>query len=221
MERYSVKLTGTTGCLMHQDNLSWSEQIKKWQMNPDNKKFSVAGDDRSPAWTWVGSLYMDAGKVCIPADNLQTLVREGGSRVMTGRGKETLKKRAAAGIVVDQAAWPLMGSKGLIDVAPILALVEAQDMDFSKYEAVARDLGFELFVKRARIGTSKHVRVRPRFDVWSAEGTLTVTDEAISESLLKSILVEAGERSGIGDWRPSSPSRPGPWGKFQFELKRI
>lgn len=39
------------------------------------------------------------------------------------------------------------------------------------------------------------------------EGTLTLGD-------IKSILDNAGLRAGLGDWRPSSPKKPGPYGVF-------
>ena len=41
-------------------------------------------------------------------------------------------------------------------------------------QAAAAEHGFMLYVKGAKIGQSKHVRVRPRFDRWSATGTINV-----------------------------------------------
>jgi len=219
--QYAVKIIGQNPCLMHNDNLSWSEQLKKWQIDPDNQAESVKGDDRSPAWTWVGSLYVEGGKVVVPADNCMTMLREGGSRVPTGKRGGTYKKQTCSGLVVDQSSWPLVGPKGEISVAPIMELVNRHEKDFSKYEQLALDLGFSLFVKRARIGQAKHVRVRPRFDVWSAQGTCTVLDETITDKVFEAIWREAGERSGFGDWRPSSPQRPGPFGKFKCEITKI
>jgi hypothetical protein len=63
--------------------------------------------------------------------------------------------------------------------------------------------------------------VRPRFSRWSCSGTITVLDEMITEDVLRNILVFAGRYSGIGDWRPSAPKSPGPWGKFSVELKEV
>ena len=77
--RYSVTLVGETPLLMHQDNLAWEDVMAQWRKDPANKKASVAGDDRSPAFRWIGNLYTDNGVVSIPSDNLMTLLREGGS----------------------------------------------------------------------------------------------------------------------------------------------
>ena len=81
-------------------------------------------------------------------------------------------------------------------------------------------LGFELFVKRAKIGKAKHVRVRPMFRNWEAEGTLTVLDEEASglkHANLQRILDLAGAMVGLGDWRPSSPT-PGCYGRFTAQV---
>jgi hypothetical protein len=81
-------------------------------------------------------------------------------------------------------------------------------------------MGFELFVKRAKIGTSKHVRVRPRFEQWAATGTITVMDPQLSTDTLQTILTYSGARAGIGDWRPGSPT-PGQFGMFTATIDQI
>lgn len=214
---FSVKITGETPLLMHHDNLSWSDTIRKWSTVPANKKNGVAGDDRSPAWRWIGNIYTNNGLVCIPADNLMTLLREGGSKCPTGKGQGTFKRQTQSGLVVNEAAWTLIGSKGEIPTEQITELIDNDN--FEEHEQRAVDLGFSLFVKRAKIGNAKHVRVRPRFDVWSAAGTITVFDETITRDTLQMILTHAGNYAGVGDWRPSSPKSPGPWGKFTAEIK--
>jgi hypothetical protein len=80
--------------------------------------------------------------------------------------------------------------------------------------------GFSLFVKRARIGSSKHVRVRPRFDVWTASGTITVLDDTLTPAVMQALLDVSGRLVGLGDWRPSSPAS-GRYGIFTAELSAI
>jgi hypothetical protein len=157
---YTVTITGESPLLMHYDNLSWAEVMKTWAMDPGNKAGSVAGDDRSPAFRWIGCLYVDAGKIVIPSDNLMTVLREGGKRCPTGKGQTTFKSQTQSGIVVDQIAWPLVVSNGkTIPYSAIEALTK--EPDFAEHEKLCKSLGFELFTKRAKIGTAKHVRVRP------------------------------------------------------------
>ena len=210
---YRVTITGETPLLMHNDNLSWADAMSKWGKDPATRAGSVAGDDRTPAWRWIGNLYVDGGKVCIPSDNLMTVLREGGAKCPTGKKGATFKRQTQSGLVVDQAAWPLVVDGGrMIDFATIKAMID--NAEFSEHEALAESLGFALFVKRARIGQAKHVRVRPRFDIWSASGSITVVDPDITRDTLRNILTFAGVYAGVGDWRPSSPKSPGSFGKF-------
>lgn len=214
---YKVTLTGQTPLLLHHDNLSWAESMKLWTTDPANRESSVAGDDRTPAWRWIGNLYVEGGVVVIPSDNLMTMMREGGKRCMTGRGQQTFKSQTQSGLVVDQSGWSIITStKSPIPYKPFRDLIN--NTDFAAHEAAAESHGFALFVKRAKIGAAKHVRVRPRFDTWSASGSVTVLDENITRSVFENILTFAGTYAGIGDWRPSSPKSPGPFGKFTAEI---
>lgn len=217
--RYEVTIKGVSPLLMHNDNLQWSDVMDQWKKDPANKKDGKAGDDRSPAWRWIGNLYTDSGMVCIPSDNLMTMLREGGARCPTGKGQKTFKAQTQSGIVVDQIAWPIVGPMGPIKYGPITELIN--NADFQKHELTAEALGFNLFVKRAKIGMAKHIRVRPRFDEWQATGTLTVFDDQITTDVLCDIITVAGAYCGLGDWRPSSPKSPGSFGKFTAEVKEI
>lgn len=215
--QYLVTIQGQTPLLMHSDNLDWSGLIQKWEREPSNKKYSTPGDDRTPAWRWIGNLYVNSNCVCMPSDNLMTMMREGGAKCPTGKKGATFKRQTQSGLVVDQVAWPLVSAKGGIPYEPIRALID--NADFEQHETTAADLGFMLFVKRAKIGTAKHVRVRPRFDSWSTAGTITVLDDTITKDVLQNILDSAGMYCGLGDWRPSSPKSPGAFGKFTVTVK--
>ena len=204
---------------MHHDNLSWCEVMKKWASDPGNRSGSVAGDDRSPAWRWIGNLYAEGGLIVMPSDNLMTVLREGGKRCPTGKGQSTFKAQTQSGIVVDQSSWPILVAGKQIKYATLEKLIN--DADFAAHEKAVEALGFSLFVKRAKIGAAKHVRVRPRFDSWACQGTVTVFDEMITTVTLQNILTFAGNYAGIGDWRPSSPKSPGSFGKFTVELKEV
>lgn len=215
--RYSVTLTGQSPLLMHHDNLAWAEMMKKWGKDPANRAESVAGDDRSPAWRWIGCLYHDKGLIALPSDNLMTVLREGGAKCPTGKGSKTYKAQTQSGLIVDQSAWPLIVRGKEIPLEPFMGLID--NPDFEAHEQMASAHGFELFAKRAKIGQAKHVRVRPRFDDWAASGSISVSDDAITAEVLLDILRFAGTYSGIGDWRPSSSKSPGSFGKFIVTVK--
>jgi hypothetical protein len=218
MDTYSVRLFGETPLLMHWDNLDWAETMATWARDPAAKKSSVAGDDRSPAWRWLGYLYHESGLVVLPADNLMTVLREGGAKVPTGKKGATFKRQTQSGLLVNESAWPLTVEGKELPVARLMSMT--MEEDFEKQKEAAVSAGFALFVKRARIGNAKHVRVRPRFDSWAVSGTISVLDDSITRDTLETILTYAGVQCGVGDWRPSSPKSPGPFGRFKAEVKR-
>lgn len=221
MQQYQLTLIGLNPLLMHRDNIAFAEEIEAWRRDPANKELSTRGDDRSPAWTWLGYVYHDTKRFGIDADNLMTMLREGGSKV-ANKGKETYKKQTQSGIMLDRQQLDLLVGGDPIEVAPFTELVG--NVDFLVHMETAKQYGFELNVKRVRIGGAKHVRVRPMFRNWSAIGTFTVIDEelsGLSEPVLQKILSQAGALCGLGDWRPSSPKSSGTFGTFLTELKKL
>lgn len=221
MEQYNITLNGLTPLLMHNDNLGFAEKIQAWQRAPENKEFSISGDDRSPAWTWLGYTYHDGEVLGVPSDNLMTMLREGGAKVLSGKGKETYKKQTQAGIMIDQQQWTLYVGGKEIPVASLQKNLIGNN-NFMDHLGLAEKYGFELLVKRAKIGRAKHIRVRPLFRRWCLVGSLTVIDyetSGISEDVLRIVMNQAGALCGLCDWRPSSPNS-GTFGKFAPVIKR-
>ena len=215
-KRYQVRLIGETPLLMHKDNISFGEKVRAWSKDPNNKKISVAGDDRTPAWTWLGYCYHDNKQLTVDADNLMSVLRDGGKKCPAPTGKGSMKSLTQSGIMVNEIGWPLL-IKGTPLAWKDFAALE-NETDFAAHEQFAVDHGFELFVKRAKIGAAKHVRVRPRFDQWEAVGSLTVLDSQITKQVLEMVLKFAGVYCGLGDWRPSSQQSPGQFGRFSVEI---
>lgn len=217
LNSYRVTLTGKMPLIHHYDNIAWSDAMGKWKDDPKNKKDSKAGDDRSPAWRWLGALYHDGKVVAIPQDNIMRCLMEGGAMVPVPGGKngKTFKAQSQSGLLLQELYWPMRVRRGEkateIAVAPILEL--KNEKDFERHQTVVARLGFELFLKRAKIGSTKHVRVRPMFHDWSASGTIVVMDSQITPTALVDILACAGTYKGLGDWRPSGRT-PGIYGTF-------
>jgi len=221
MQTYEITITGLSDLLFHADNIEWSDLMRRWRDDPANKSRSVSGDDRSPSCTWIGNLYHDGKHVSIPSDNIMRCLMEGGAQVPVPGGKngKTFKAQTQSGMLVVEEYWPLRVSGKLIPIGDIQKLVKVED-DFQVHVEAARNAGFALLVKRAKIGSAKHVRVRPRFSGWSASGTLQVWDDQLKISALRDILRLAGANKGIGDWRPSSRT-PGPFGRFEATITEI
>lgn len=217
---YEFTLTGKSPLLMHSDNIEGASLIKAWQKNEKNKPLSVAGDDRSPAWTWQTYLYTSENQIVIDNAAVMVSLRSAGAQkaIPTGKNGKTFKDATQYGIIPESESFPLLVGGKSVSTKRITELWG--DTDYEKHEKLAKSLGFELFAKRAKIGQSKHIRVRPRFNEWSVRGRVFVTEAAITEEVFTDLLTIAGDRAGIGDWRPSSKT-PGPYGRFDVKVERI
>lgn len=218
IRNYLVTIVGSTDLLMHQDNIEWADEMEAWKNDPANKKLSKAGDDRTPAWRWLGCLYHDGTRIALPCDNLQSAMMGGGALVPVPGGKsgKTFKAQSQSGMYPVEQHWPLRVRGREITMAELDPLRD--EPRFGLHIARARELGFSLFVKRAKIGMTKHVRVRPRFAEWKASGTICVIDDQITQTVLEQILQYAGTYKGIGDWRPGGKT-PGRFGMFTAKVQ--
>lgn len=210
------KLRGLTALLMHADDVEQADLLTEWRQDPDNKGVSKAGDDRSPAWTWQTYLYRsEEGKIAWPSANLMVCLRQAATQIVMKKQK-TFKEASQAGIWPSKEYFSFLCQGKEIGMDKIQAMT---DLPFAQQVQRCRDLGFTLFTKRARVGTSKHVRVRPRFDNWSVVGTLEVQDSIpeLTTQVIEQFFTLAG-RIGLGDWRTGCKT-PGPYGRFISELK--
>jgi hypothetical protein len=217
MRSYRVQLESVTPLLMHRDNLEFKTLVERWQRDPANRDKSIPGDDRSPAWNWIGSLYHDGKAVALPTDCVMASCMGAGTEVKAPRGRKSLKAQTQSGMAFAEPflAFTVNGGQA-IDMKALESL--HRDEDFEQHLLRVRELGFALDIRRARIGTSKHVRVRPVFDTWHAAGTLNVWDDTLTQDVLETVLYLAGDKYGLLEWRPSG-RRPGPFGRFRAEIK--
>jgi hypothetical protein len=220
LKKYQITITGTQPLLHHADSIEWADQMTAWKDDKDNKKASKAGDDRSPAWRWLGALYHDKTQIVMPAANIMRCLMEGGAMVPIAGGKngKTFKAQTQSGILPLAIEWPLIIGSKVVPVAKILKLQD--EKDFAKHKKIVEDHGFALFVKRARIGSAKHVRVRPKFEQWAVVCGLAVSDEQITIEVLRDILEMGGTYKGLGDWRPGGKT-PGSHGMFKAKVTEL
>lgn len=220
MKTYEITLQGKTPMLHHADDIDWADKMEAWKNDPASKKGSKAGDDRSPAFRWIGSLYHDGDVIGIPNDNLMAAFMGGGAMVPVPGGKsgKTFKAQTQSGMLVVGTHWPMLigESKKTVPISAVHSLLT--EKDFAKHRTHIETLGFSLYLKRAKIGQSKHVRVRPLFSPWSASGHISVWDEQITLAVLRDVCSYAGNYKGLGDWRPGSKT-PGSYGMFAATVK--
>jgi len=217
--RYQFTLTGVSDLIMHQDSVEWADTVQEWRLSPNNplKKGENKGDDRRPAWTWLGYMYHDNTSIALPSSYIVGVLKKAGARISAG-GNKTFKEKSVSGIFVEDEFIKFFVDGKQIPVKELLELIH--EPSFNEHVKTVREHGFELFTKRVPIKASKNVRVRPRFTNWSASGILEVTTDAITTEILSQLFTLAG-RIGIGDWRPGSPISPGPYGMFDTILKLL
>lgn len=219
MRTYNVTITGKTPLLMHYDNIEWADFMDEWKDNPANKKDSKAGDDRTPSWRWLGCVYHDGNVLGIPSANIMRSLMEGGAMVPVPGGKsgKTFKAQTQSGMMSVAPFWPLTIGKATVAWSDVEAAKDIKK--FADHKTLAAELGFSLLVKRAKVGTSKHIRVRPQFAPgWVASGQLAVWDDQLDDRALTQIFEYAGQYKGLGDWRPGGKT-PGPYGMFEATIK--
>src|SRR3990167_7093581 len=150
IRKYEITLTGKTPFLMHQDSIQWSDDMEQWKLDPKNKKFSKAGDDRTPAYRWIGYLYHDMKVVALPQDMIMRCIMEGGALILVSGGKnnKTFKAQTQSGMMCETPFLSFFtGGKQIqmTDIHPLMG-----ELDFKVHEEAAEDLGFSLWAKRAR-----------------------------------------------------------------------
>lgn len=236
MTKYQFKLSGITSLMMHADNINGQDMVKSFLAEQKAKKNkggnTESASDRWPAWTWTTYVYHDGDNVAMPISNLIRSLSEAGKQI--GKGKSNLKETVMTSIIIDgsgpdeeyldfKCSHPGSSELKKVPVSEIEKLALDEKATFEDHVKLAKKLGFELDVRRACLNrNSKVIRVRPKFRNWQVSGTLSVSDDnAISESDLGSLFEIAGNREGLGDWRPSSPKSPGKFGQFRSEVQKI
>lgn len=215
MRKFKFELTGFMPLLMHADDIDGADELEAWRKNPKNKNISKAGDDRSPAWTWQTYLYHDGKHVVMPSENIMAALRTAGAQMILKKMK-TFKEASQSGLLIEGESCVFKNHGKQVSYEAIHALRES---DWATQLEKVSPMGFELFKKRARVGTSKHVRVRPKFSNWSVSGTILVLKEEITPQVLDELFQLAG-RAGLCDWRPGCKT-PGPYGQFTAKIEAI
>lgn len=215
VKEFAFELTGIMPLLMHADDIDASDTLMAWRKDPANKNLSVPGDDRSPGWAWQTYLYSDGSHVVMPSENIMVALRQAGAQLILKKQK-TYKEISQSGLLITNEFCEFKNNGKKISLEPLKAM---KDKKFADQAAAVSKMGFKLFCKRAKIGTSKHIRVRPRFESWSVSGRIQILANEITPEILAQLFDLAG-RVGLCDWRPGCKT-PGPFGMFSASVKHV
>lgn len=216
---YEFTLTGRMPILMHADNIDGADKVHAWRKDPQHKN-TPKGDDRYPPWAWSTYLYLDEeeGFIAIPHTLLTKMLVDAGKSFSMPGSRKNLKGAVAALLQFERPFYPLLVNGKQIDYEALPPIVELET--FAEQSEAVKKLGFVLDRKRASVGTSKHVRTRPRFHGWSITGRIRVdnSDGVLNKDTVEELFNFAGRFCGICDYRPGARS-PGPYGTFGATLK--
>lgn len=99
MKKFKFQMTGFMPLLMHADNIEGSDELQEWRRNPANKGVTVAGDDRSPGWTWQTYCYHDGENIVMPSENVMVALRQAGAQMILKKQK-TFKEITQSGLLI-------------------------------------------------------------------------------------------------------------------------
>ena len=141
-----------------------------------------------------GAYHLKNGGYGIPGVAFRSAIVTASTAFKPGRGRGTLK-----------------GAIAHIQVEPEIVPLETPDGDLIKTYTVD--------TRRAVIQKAGILRSRPRFDEWAATIEIIYDPELIGEEQIIAVLADAGNRIGVGDYRPDpSKGKTGGWfGRFRVE----
>lgn len=173
----NFRITGVAPLLLHNGQTadpmnSFAKSIKAISAK---KKKTDADFAEMSRIEWYAGLYLSGGQPCVPSEMLE-------AAIVAGAKKNKRGPDAKAALIVEKHS----------------------QLEYDGPTAPDDLWQDERFVFRVpvKVGMSKVVRTRPRFNEWAAEVAVSFLPSLLNERDVKSFLVAAGEQVGIGDWRP-------------------
>jgi hypothetical protein len=188
----SYKLTGISPLLMHNGQAIDPLNHYAKEMKRVSKKKSKTDEDHAvlSKVEWFMSLYHNGepdlvkdGDIVVDPDARLVLPSLGIEAMAIGGGKKCkLGTHVKSGVVVENDAL----------------------LDYDGPKSIVELWAAQKHIHRcpARVGTARVMRTRPIFRRWGATITLTHDNSVIDEPEIFSLLRQAGQIVGIGDWRP-------------------
>lgn len=136
------------------------------------------------------------GVVVLPSLNLMACLFDGAKGQK--KGKVALTRRIHTSLVISPLEMPI--------------LFEDKKITLGRIEKEGWIYTTGAVVQQRRIDRTR-TKLPPGWTVYFQ--ILTLNDE-LSEEDIKRIVIPAGETAGLGDWRPSAPRKPGPYGTFDI-----
>lgn len=199
MKRITFRAVGTSPMLMNAIADDLLEKLAKGISTPKSKGADVDLDEIAEK-----KVYMDDGGVIgIPAQNLLAAMKFAGRSVKIG------KKNVSTADTT--ALYSLCKLEGLF--------IPLDNGEPGTKPTWVRDMRRGVH----RQGASKVMvaLVRPRFDTWGFNGSLTFDDSVADEKTIRQLVETAGAKSGLCDFRPSCGGPFGCFGVTSWVVEKI
>ena len=187
MSTYNVTIEGIRPLIMHNGRLANPLDEHTKALKAAAHKRQKTDDDviELARLEFMGGLYYDAkeGPV-LPADNINACMFEGARVRKLGKVFETCVEVLPGSFGPDYTFGYKLNYKGPRDANAL-------------WETSSHRL-----TKGVRIGQSKVMRTRPKFDKWACTFQIEVTDDGPEKDVILEALTDAGRSKGIGDWTP-------------------
>lgn len=176
----SFRIVGESPLLMHNGQLAdpLNEIARKMKAVSSKRKKVDADQEEMARLEWYGGLYLDGGRPCIPAENLEAALIGKGSAAR----KEKMGKQAESALFVPNNA--VLEYDGPADL-----------------EKLWKHGGFTSRQK-VKVQTNSVMRTRPIFPEWSATVEITYNPDLLNAEDIKRWMVVAGEQVGLMERRP-------------------
>lgn len=182
MKTVKVRIEGKTPLLMRQ----FTDEAAMKATN-GNQMVAAGGEKRTPREEAETGLYKDNdGQIIMPQPNLFRCLVDAGKFFKAGKSKVTTQKSSLipACLSIEEMVIPVQHKEDWdVDTRPV----------------------------RIPATGGRILRHRPRFNDWALDFTLTVDTDMMNLKLVRDIVDAAGQRIGLGDFRPDTK---GPFGKF-------
>lgn len=157
------------------------------KMDGGTSAIAAASDKGSPRERAAERVYVDSsGRPVLPGPNVYRAIIDAGRFHKAGKEKLTTSKSSLvpAGLWLKELEIPIIDGTWEVDVRTVVIPATG----------------------------GRIIAYRPRFDKWSLSFTLDVDDKMFSSSIVRNLVDDAGQKIGVGDFRPA---RKGPFGRFK------
>jgi len=187
--QYNVIIKGTNTLLLH--------KYAAASVSEPKTRLTTGKDSINYTDEWIKGTYLNnKGQVVLPWTNIFACLFDGSKGYKKGKTSFTRIIYTSLAILDSE---PLI----LIDGKPITVdMIRENDWLFTSGAVVT---GRRIDRIRTAIPAGYEISF----------GIATKPNNILSESDIKTILVNAGLQAGLGDWRPSAPKKPGPYGTFE------